>query len=440
MRHMLKVLLITVVGLFVGNVDGTQSQPQTIFDLPDNTPGLMKDKQNKDVCGQQKACVHVIVPGSEAEQTFLLGNSADDEFEAIESASYKHGNIYFPADGTQPTTEEAVEYSCANVDNREDSPITEWYMKMFGIEPLSGNNYLEAGYTTENKTCKIINLVCCNDLSQETIKLTAMNIDNSYSQLNDGELEEKIKSRANTFRTIFRQIACSPIGRIFLYRLLIEIRRRSLNDNNGTTEDFDQMPYMEGLRNNARSITVSYGFYETMYTDPHVQEWRYFPATLTKSSKISITFDSVPIFIIQGKKMIRHDTTTEEIAALMFHEMLHWYQDLRAYQRTQNERVLISESGISSQMTFQSCVQEWYNTIEYWIDGEYFRGDELRVICGNMNENARNVLCGDDLSENAFRYFSNLPLRFGHSFRCKQSELCREILFSIFTAATNIFP
>lgn len=41
--------------------------------------------------------------------------------------------IEFPIDGHQPTTPEAVEYSCANIDNRPDSPITEWYMKMFGV-------------------------------------------------------------------------------------------------------------------------------------------------------------------------------------------------------------------------------------------------------------------------------------------------------------------
>ena len=131
MRHKLKVLLIAIIGLVVENVEATTqaqqlAQPKTVFDLPPDTPGLMKDKQNKTVCGQQKECVHIIVPGSEAEQTFLLGNSADDEFEAIESASYKHGNIYFSADGTQPTTEEAGQYACANIDAYdENSPITE---------------------------------------------------------------------------------------------------------------------------------------------------------------------------------------------------------------------------------------------------------------------------------------------------------------------------
>ncbi|MDR0677098.1 MAG: hypothetical protein LBF57_00225, partial [Holosporaceae bacterium] len=60
-------------------------------------------------------------------------------------------NIFFPADGSQPTTPEAVEYSCANIDNRENSPITEWYMMMFGVIHFQGdgtgaNDYIKAGW------------------------------------------------------------------------------------------------------------------------------------------------------------------------------------------------------------------------------------------------------------------------------------------------------
>ena len=32
-------------------------------------------------------------------------------------------------DEHQPTTEYVVKWSCANIDSREDSPITDWYMK-----------------------------------------------------------------------------------------------------------------------------------------------------------------------------------------------------------------------------------------------------------------------------------------------------------------------
>ena len=36
------------------------------------------------------------------------------------------GNIYFPRNAKQPTTEDAVKWSCADIDNIKDSPITEW--------------------------------------------------------------------------------------------------------------------------------------------------------------------------------------------------------------------------------------------------------------------------------------------------------------------------
>jgi hypothetical protein len=42
----------------------------------------------------------------------------------------------FSKNGVQPTTSEAVEYSCANVEAHDlNSPITEWYMRMFGWIP-----------------------------------------------------------------------------------------------------------------------------------------------------------------------------------------------------------------------------------------------------------------------------------------------------------------
>jgi len=414
-----KILFVAIASLFVENMNeilAAQLSQQTVFNLP---------------------------------VTEIYGLGEQIKGEGMLKCFLKNGLIIeFPVDGTQPMTKDAIKYSCANI---KDDEITEWYMQMFGVLPFRNkdnpneNDYIKAGYNN-NISQRIINFESINWNCEKSQEKVAIDFDKTILQdplkLREisKELLKTVKERNSKFKTIFRQIASNPIGRLLLYRILIEIRRLQLPDEMGTTEDFNQMPYKKDFRNNARSLTVSYGFLEGFNGNSYVQEWRYFPAALTESSKISITFDPVPIFIIHGKEMIRRDTTSNEIAALMFHEMLHWYQDLRAYQRTQKERILISETSISGQVSIQSCVQEWYNTIEYWIDYNYFRGDELRVICGGMNENARNALYGDNLSENAFRYFSNLPLRFGHSFRCKQCKLCREILFSIFLAATNVFP
>lgn len=139
MKVMQKILFIAIIGLLGWNTEGmiAPSPAQTVFDLPNDTPGLMPDKQKKKVCGVDKDCVHVIVLGSRAQIALHNGDIYDDLYEAMET----EGNIYFPADGHQPTTLEAVQYSSANIDNRENSPITEWYMKISCVIPLEGKTF-----------------------------------------------------------------------------------------------------------------------------------------------------------------------------------------------------------------------------------------------------------------------------------------------------------
>ena len=50
-------------------------------------------------------CIHIVVPKTNAELA-LKRENYDELYEAMAV----EGNIYFPADGTQPTTKEAVEY------------------------------------------------------------------------------------------------------------------------------------------------------------------------------------------------------------------------------------------------------------------------------------------------------------------------------------------
>lgn len=58
-----------------------------------------------------------------------------------------HRNIYFPEDGSQPSTSDAIKYSLANIDNTPNSPITKWYMRMFGVlQAIPAGNFIEAGF------------------------------------------------------------------------------------------------------------------------------------------------------------------------------------------------------------------------------------------------------------------------------------------------------
>jgi hypothetical protein len=55
--------------------------------------------------------------------------TANDQFTHVQiptpGGAAANVDIYFPIDGHQPTTPNAVVWSCANIDNRENSPITE---------------------------------------------------------------------------------------------------------------------------------------------------------------------------------------------------------------------------------------------------------------------------------------------------------------------------
>jgi hypothetical protein len=127
LRHLLIfVWIFLTVGCQQSILEKPTSHDVSFFDLPSNTPGrqiiaIQKPNFVKKTVNRIKNvnCEHVIIPLME------VGSQS--------SAISKVGNIFFPSNGVQPTTEEAIEYSCAKIDNREDSSITIWYMQLFGM-------------------------------------------------------------------------------------------------------------------------------------------------------------------------------------------------------------------------------------------------------------------------------------------------------------------
>lgn len=222
-------------------------------------------------------------------------------------------NIYFLADGTQPTTEEAVEYSCANVDNRKDSPITRWYMKMFGVIDKNGgnsdgdDNYVKAGGdNVTTSSCRIISF----DASVDGTLVDDPDIPNT-----------QIPRRA-LFEREFCKIASNPVGRTLLYRLLIEIRRKDRNNYGVCGEDvlFNEKKFLTS-RNNCKNVLISMGK-ESGYT--------HCPCVITLCNQrqqrgtISCRCSNGTIEIVRSNTSIDCD---------LFHEMLHWFHCLRDYKR-----------------------------------------------------------------------------------------------------------
>ncbi len=222
--------LFIISTLIIGNISAA------VLDLPDNTPGLQQQEQNKSINGIAAPCKHIIVPGTKADERLFESALGVDPIELEKD----EGNIYFPCNGVQPTTEEAAEYSCANVDNTLDSPITNWYMQMFGIQKYQ-NEFLSLGLNLNNNPYRILDI---SDLS---------------TQDPDNELPKKYASQQDAFIQNFKEIASTSVGRTLLYRILIEIRR-----NDGTIEqkgcvgDDVKSPVSINERNNCRYLKIKW--------------------------------------------------------------------------------------------------------------------------------------------------------------------------------------
>lgn len=347
----------------------------------------------------------------------------EDKFIPVRiKTSNNHYLIYFPINAKQPTTEDAVEWSCANADSklspegRLTSPITEWYMKMFGYK-----QEIKAGYVSGNLKAAI---------DPNTFIL-------SFDYNNAPDDFEK-----NFWKT-FRVIASDPVGRLLLYRILIEIRRRSKKSPEGLPEKKDYASD-KGIanhlteRNNTRHLVVA------------CDNGNFNP----KECKISMMPGQCKIHVVtisetDGNFIIKTDAEGRSADIGLFHEMLHWFHHLMNTQRSYLEKcgfskdkmpVFIKEVFYGENASFDVDDSTWKTNCLNDINQE-----EMRTILGSPNSEIKNendlfssinkdtachFLNGDELSENVYRLSryvarrccqereNNTPLpslRFGHS-------------------------
>lgn len=289
-------------------------------------------------------------------------------------------NIYFPKDGSQPTTEDAVKWSCANVDNIEDSSITEWYMKMFGVLSVhsdSGNQLIETGFYSVNPTinCPILS---CGSINPEDRK---------------------------QFLDCFKKIASTSVGRVLLYRILIEIRRTKEGQH---VAEVPTMTAQISKRNRSLSIKVVSGDQEV--------PMRYSSGTISFSSQYVIEPSVIKDLVDRNREYVPITKEKSRLDVNLFHEMLHWFHELRNPARYAKES--LDDSIFSSEDNYTSAYFdgiEGYNsmprqgiTVYIWEDLE-----ELRTILG-VKMGSWKYLYGDDISENLYRVCVKEAVRFGH--------------------------
>lgn len=318
-------------------------------------------------------------------------------------------NIYFPTDGFQPTTPDAIKYALANVDNTENSTITNWYMQMFGIIPINQNTMDKA---TANKT----------NHSRAVHVTAGWNVDKNIQEIiqfhpsvNDDLVDDKGAiggkiSRKELFKREFRKIATTPVGRVLLYRILIEVRRHAKGSNEGILEypNNETRSTMES-RNACRSIIVK-------FSDK-------FSFNKVKKA-ITISNDNHSQATIGNRHVKYTDIVLykKPLNVSLFHELIHWFHYLRDPNRVLQDKNLNDkhfEDNVLSRYYFNaSAANDTGKTVSesIWHAKGKLSFEEMRTILGaSPNLGQENYKQGDDLSENLYRKNIGIPLRYGYT-------------------------
>jgi hypothetical protein len=399
--------IAAVFALVVAIVGSTVA---AVLDLPANTPGR-RVLHNRNPYLEQKNINNILTPCEVV--TIAIPN-------LFIGANIPHPpvRLYFSTNGVQPTTPEAVEYSCANIDNRENSPITEWYMMMFGVpianlvagNPIPGA-VVQAGWTNPR---------IGNPVAQGILTFNA-SVDETM--VNDPNNPNAQITRRDLFIREFRKIASTPVGRVLLYRILIEIRRHNPGGNVGCSED-DRYLVDDTVGRRAidrcRSIDImhmpTFGFDDTagaifFYDNPN-----------------NIAGTTPLVFSVIGKSVANYTHIVQAPTTLdvvIFHEMIHWFHHLRNPKRYYEE----INSGDTKSFNSMLPIHQYYwdgiaigqtnqNYKRIWSAGNFnahLDFEEMRNLLGMPHDFVQNCLRGDDLSENLYRINRGLPLRFGYS-------------------------
>lgn len=330
--------------------------------------------------------------------------------------------LKFPKDGSQPTTEDAVKNACANVNNDENSRITQFYMKLYGVIPYkisSGEEYYyDLGFDENGAAQKIIYL------------------DGSFNSklVPDPWISGEHITKHNLFHRAFRKLASTSVGRTLLYRLLIEIRRHG-NDVLSLSSDakvkyyqvkFNTERELSAERKRNTSILITYN------NNKLFQYERMTHSIAVSCATHPSTVISEQSFCLEEKK---------DIDISLFHEMNHWFHFLR-----HPRRYLCETAGGSAQPDQKDAFRNGSSLSTWSLNDEEFVklkagkegkicNEEMRNILGVNKESkwydlfklhsdeSDIVVNGDDLCENLYRLCrGEKSLRFGHTLATPQVD------------------
>lgn len=261
------------------------------------------------------------------------------------------------------------------------------------------------------------------------------------------EEREKIKKS-------FLKIAENPIGKTLLYRILIEIRKSSEEimplpnlQISGANLPFDELFLEDENVNNIQNISKLdlLKIQETIKNRALRNKNKHLKF-LKDSEDIAYSESDACIFIrfdwldtdtdfqVVGKEIVndhQYHIVTESTKkgnsfahgdVWLFHGMLHWYHFLHDRKRYDNYAKGKTSTGQDADVTTHEIGKIFYgnynaneqakkkNSIHPWEEFENCSYEEMMTILGGEP----NTKKGDELSENAYRLYSHLPMRFGH--------------------------
>ena len=359
------------------------------FHLPNRTPGFAGQTRAPFAGNNPRGYEKVTVPGTTCD-------------------------LFFPIDGSQPRTNLAGRYSGARfVGQPGDGLVTDWWVRVFGgdraVDLSHGRRVpvadtaIPMGFDNANNPIHIIQ-----------VNTTPIGTPTDFEQ---------------DFWQTFKIIAEDPVGRVLLYRLLIEIRRLDNAGINGICEH--GIPNIVD-RNDLRSVEIKhtndgFSFDGDIEFDPN-------------DTAINTMFFNQRT----NEVYTTDDPQLDTLDIGLFHEMLHWYHSLRHLNR-------YNESASEEPADYRYLLRSYYGNLSELYTWGSIDDEELRTILGAPNYTDINqrvfinlgaflnvlpingifvmpgqflpieglFLNGDDLSENAYRLSKNqhgriCHMRFGH--------------------------
>lgn len=251
------------------------------------------------------------------------------------------------------------------------------------------------------------------------------------------------------FRNNFRILASTSVGRVLLYRLLIEINRRhNAGVTTGCCENGITIPGLIPpapftIRDCNRMIRIGLGNFEFV---------RGGGALAPIYAGININ-NMLPLLDVIGGNYGNDDIITQDNVTFdtaLFHEMIHWYHCLRSPERMEQE-FWNDNQNLETNFLWKHYWGSLHGTHKKLFAKYKWRSpltdfdlEEVRTILGSYrlenshySTNERIYFEGDDLCENLYRACVGFPLRFGYNSPLS-SENCKIIDKVIDTCSSNI--